>query len=414
MLLTLDLLPHQAEFVEDITSRYIALVGGFGSGKTAAFCAKGLTLAMHNLGYSMVLMSPTIAMNKRELLPAFEALLMDQEVKYTQVKSQDRFDIRVGNKVCKVYFLSIENHMKARSMNLAVFGMDELDTVKEEIAEAAWITMTSRLRKGNVFQGFVTTTPEGYKFTYKYFVEEMDEDKHLIQAKTSDNIFLPQEYIDDMKKRFPANLVDAYLNGQFVNLTSGSVYPNFDRKRNHTDLKIEDFKEHPLHVGIDFNVGKMVGIINIIDNHFPYTLDEITGEKNTETLIRELKKRFPNKKMYAYPDSSGKSEHSNASETDISLLISNGIQCFYNPTNPLVKNRVNSMNAMLYNMNEEVRWRINTLKCPVLVKSLEQQAYDDNGKPDKGSDLDHAVDGQGYFIWYRFPLKKKAEKRELI
>jgi hypothetical protein len=38
------------------------------------------------------------------------------------------------------------------------------------------------------------------------------------------------------------------------------------------------------------------------------------------------------------------------------------------------------------------------------VESLEKQAYDKNGEPDKKGGFDHIVDAAGYFIAYRYPL----------
>ena len=413
MKIELDLLQHQADFVQDMDHRYAALVGGFGSGKTRAFCAKGIVLAAYNVGYKGVLMSPTHGMNKREVMPQFEEMLYECGIRFHPVKSLDKYILYFGKGKCEIFFLSAENHIRARNMNLAFFGIDEFDIMKTEDAEACWTTMVSRLRAGNVFQGYVTTTPEGYKFTYEYFVEKANDTKSLIQASTEDNIFLPDSYIDDLRQQWPSNLIEAYINGQFVNLTSGSVYPNFDREENNTNLTIEDFPDHPLHVGMDFNVNNMTAIINTIDKGIPYTIDEIVKGKNTESVIRELKSKFPKKKIYIYPDSSGKSEHSNASATDISLLKMSGFECFYKAKNPFVKDRVNSMNGRLRNMNGEVQWYINVNKCPVLTRSLEQQAYDKLGKPDKSNDLDHPVDAEGYFIYYRYPLRKGGIQSEL-
>lgn len=412
MKINLELLPHQAEFVGDMTHRYNALVGGFGSGKTRAFCAKAIMLAAHNIGYKGVLMSPTHGMNKREVMPQFEEMLYECDIPFKPVKSLDKYILQFGQGRTEIFFLSAENHIRARNMNLAFFGIDELDIMKTEDADDCWNTMISRLRVGKVFQGFVTTTPEGFKFTYQYFVEKANDTKRLIQASTEDNIFLPQSYIDDLRAQWPSNLVDAYINGQFVNLTSGSVYPNFDRYESNTNLTLEDFPTHPLHIGVDFNVYNMSAIINTIDKGNVYAIDEIVKEKNTESLIRALKEQFPNKKIYCYPDSSGKSEHSNASITDINLLKMAGFECFYKGVNPRIVNRVNSMNARLLNMNGDRRLLINVKRCPTLTRSFEQQAYD-KGKPDKSNDLDHTVDAEGYFIYYRFPLRKGSIQSEL-
>ncbi|MDV7677376.1 terminase family protein, partial [Acinetobacter baumannii] len=57
----------------------------------------------------------------------------------------------------------------------------------------------------------------------------------MIQASTYDNeANLPDDYISSLYESYPPQLISAYLRGQFVNLTSGAVYPDFDRVLNHT------------------------------------------------------------------------------------------------------------------------------------------------------------------------------------
>lgn len=50
---------------------------------------------------------------------------------------------------------------------------------------------------------------------------------------------------------------------------------------------------------------------------------------------------------------------------------------------------------------------INTNKCPLLVKGLEMQGYDKDGKPDKTGNIDHVLDAYGYMIEYNFPVSHK-------
>ena len=61
-------------------------------------------------------------------------------------------------------------------------------------------------------------------------------------------------------------MVEAYIDGPFVNLTSGSVYPNFNRLECHTNETIRPGE--PLHVGMDFNINRMAATIHVIrDGH---------------------------------------------------------------------------------------------------------------------------------------------------
>ena len=81
--------------------------------------------------------------------------------------------------------------------------------------------------------------------------------------------------------------------------------------------------------------------------------------------------------------------------------------------NPLVKERVMSVNGLVLNGEGRRALRINVAKAPTLVKCLEQQIYDDNGQPDKDSDVDHAPDALGYFVYARWPIVKPTVARSV-
>ena len=201
---------------------------------------------------------------------------------------------------------------------------------------------------------------------------------------------------------YPANLISAYLDGEFINLVSGAVYPQFDRVLNGTREVMQDGEA--LHIGQDFNVGKMASVIFVIRNNAPVAVDELTDVFDTPTLIVMLKLRYPNRQIFMYPDASGNSRKSlNASQSDISLLHQAKFVVLHNPANPAVRDRLLSVNAQI--CNAEVRsLKVNVDKCPSFVAGLEKQAYDKNGEPDKTSGLDHAVDAGGYFICNRYPV----------
>lgn len=58
---------------------------------------------------------------------------------------------------------------------------------------------------------------------------------------------------------------------------------------------------------------------------------------------------------------------------------------------------------------------VNDSKCPDFAESLEQQAYDKHGDPDKTSGHDHMNDAGTYPIVYEMPIKKpSARSSELI
>lgn len=134
---------------------------------------------------------------------------------------------------------------------------------------------------------------------------------------------------------------------------------------------------------------------------------EITGVRDTPTMAELLKARYIGHSIVIYPDASGNSRKSvNAQESDLSILRQAGFTLRVNPANPAVRDRVNAVNAIIPS------WRINTDACPKLTESIEQQAYDRNGEPDKSGRHDHAIDAAGYFLAHRWPIVRRAMRIE--
>lgn len=409
----LNLLKHQYDFCEDQSTRYLAMVGGYGCGKTYSFCIKTIFLAAANVGYTGAIMEPTYSMIKKTLIPAMDEALDQLGIPYSFSKSDAIYTLHFEEGSSTIYCLSAENYRRMAGMNLAFFGIDECDTISKDIARSAWNMAMSRLRRGNVYQGFTTSTPEGFNFLYEFFQEEAvnKTDRRIIKGRTADNPFIPPEFIQNLYDNYPPNLIKSYLEGEFTNLTSGQVYYAFDRQQNHSDKTLADFKGHPLHIGQDFNIGKCASVVHVIDNGLPIAVDEIMGARDTAAVITAIKDRYPNRRIIIYPDAAGNQNKTSATTSDIALFKQAGFDLNYSTKNPSVRNRINSMNAMLLNSSGVRRYKINTKMCPTYTKALEQQVYDKSGAPDKNHDQDHPNDAGGYFIHRMYPLIGTATAR---
>jgi len=171
---------------------------------------------------------------------------------------------------------------------------------------------------------------------------------------------------------------------------------------------------------MDFNVGNMSAVINVKRDGDPHAVDEIIGALDTPDMVNMIKERYwryldghyrKTHQIRIYPDASGKARKTvNASTTDLQLLKDAGFTVSAPSGNPPVKDRVNSMSAMICNSRGIRRLRVNTDKCPTLAENLEQQAYNDRGEPDKSNNKDHTNDAQGYFIHRDYPLRRPVTK----
>jgi hypothetical protein len=99
----------------------------------------------------------------------------------------------------------------------------------------------------------------------------------------------------------------------------GVVYYCFNRIKNNTAERIKPGEQ--LHIGIDFNVGKMAGIVFVIRNALLFALDEFSDIFDTPAMIQKIEERYPEHGITVYPDASGNNRKSvNASQTDLALL----------------------------------------------------------------------------------------------
>lgn len=408
----------QSQFL-GLPHKFRAFVAGFGSGKTwvggASQCKHFWEHPKAHLGY----FAPTYAQIRDIYYPTLDEVAHDWGLRAEVNQSNHEIHIYSGRAyrgtiICR----SMEKPETIIGFKIARGLMDELDVMKLPKAELAWRKAIARLRlKFDGLNGLdVTTTPEGFKFVYQQWVKAIREKPELakmygmVQASTYDNeLNLPDDYIASLLASYPPQLISAYLRGQFVNLASGNIYPNFDRKLNHTPERIKE--NEALHIGLDFNVLNMTAAVSVIRDDLPLTLEELTQVRDTPTMARMLKERYKDKghPVVVYPDASGANTSSkNASESDLTILRQAGLTITVNAANPAVKDRINAVDAMTLNAEGVRRWKVNTDQCPVLTEAQEQQAWGPNGEPDKTTGHDHPNDAVGYFLVKRWPIVKRT------
>lgn len=215
---------------------------------------------------------------------------------------------------------------------------------------------------------------------------------------------VPEEEIEAARRSMDPRTYRQEYEASFENY-QGVVYYCFDRRLNHTDDTIQP--GDALHIGMDFNVGKMAGIVFVIIDGAPRAVEELIDVFDTPAIIEKIKERYVHHSVTVYPDASGDNRKtSNASESDIALLRAAGFEVVVNPANPAVKDRINSKNAMLCNTYGERRLLVNTHKCPRYTQALERQVWDEKGQPDKTANFDHPNDAGGYFIVKMWPIAR--------
>ena len=386
-------------------AKFPAMVAGFAAGKTEAAIMRSVFGLLANPGFNRGFYEPTYDLIRMIAWPRFEAFLSYANIPYKLHKSPIN-QISVpgyGN----IFFRSMDNPTRIVGYEHADADIDELDTLKKDDAAYVWRQVIARNRQkkpaGQNTVG-VTTTPEGFRFVYETWKIEAKSGYEIIQAPTRSNPHLPDGYIESLQDIYPAQLLSAYLEGNFVNLTSGTVYSSYNRTAHNSTETIKPGE--PLFIGCDFNVTKQAATIYVQreGGKVWHCVAELVNMYDTPEMVRIIQGRWQSQghKIYIYPDASGGSRKSvNASISDIALLEQAAFVVRSKSTNPAVKDRVMSTNAAF----EAGRLRVNATACPNVASCLEQQTYK-NGEPDKSSGNDHQNDASTYPIAYEMPIVK--------
>ena len=438
----IELTKSQTKFIDcDPTAKAVAFVAGFGSGKTFVLVLKMIITKLKYPQADVLYLTPVFSMMRDILVPTLDEILLPTNIEYKVNKTTGEIVFGKGG---RIIIKSMDDPEKIIGMNVVAVFLDELDTLPTNKAKQIWIKAIARARKaiplldqnGNkifdqngdpiniVNQLFVATTPEGFRFVYDRFKKNKPDNYVLIQASTRENKHLPSDFVSNLEAIYPKELVASYLDGNFINMTSGTVYSDFDREL--CDSKVTYQQGEPIHVGIDFNVLGMSAPIyvkrpSLQDQGIPvkdytyndketlHAVDHFKKVKDTPELIELLKAKYPTSNITCYPDASGiNTSTKGATVSDIAMLRKAGFQCKYPKRNPAIMNRVLAANSAFKNGLVKV----NIDRCPDLAEAFEQQVYDERTEmPEKTSGagtIDDITDSATYIIHYLYPIKRNT------
>lgn len=413
----MELLEHQANFIQS-EAVHTGLVGGYRSGKSMAGVIKTITKKLRYPKIDVAYYLPTYGLVRDIAYPKFAEIMDKVGLSYVLNKSDHEFITPYG----KIIMRSLDNPDTIVGYEVGYSCIDEADILSIPHMKDAFTKVVARLsiplpdEKANSLD-FVST-PEGFKFLYDFFVKKPHKNKVLIKALTKNNPFISNSYIETLMMSYTPQQLEAYLNGEFVNLTSGNVYHRFDRKRNHSARTIQ--QNDVLHIGMDFNVEKMNAVIHVVDEkeiewqtysesldiniikksvRIKTAVDEIVGAYDTAEIIKLIKDKYHGYRIIVYPDASGGNRNSSSSKSDIDLLKQAGFVVRKLSKNPFVKDRVNAVNLGFLDTYGNIIYYVNTDYCANYTEALERQTYK-NGEPDKSSGFDHITEAGGYFVYY--------------
>jgi len=408
--------PPQLEF-HRLKCPFPAFVAGMGTGKSETMCNQAMIdAAIGGDGSLIGLYAPTYDLIRLITAPRMEEKLQQSGIEYSYNKAENI--IRTKDRGLGDFILRTMDN-PARIVGYETFRshLDEIDTLKVSKAEEVFERVMQRNRQTpvNAQDGMNRVssycTPEGFRFMYKTWDQNPKPGYVQIQASTYSNPFLPESYIENLKNKLTPQLFEAYVQGKYVNLTSGTVYHEFDRKIHVKKLTFD--RRKVLHIGMDFNINQMSAIVvQEQDNGDLHAIREHFGLRDTAALAAELLATYGDwgpENIYIYPDAT-KARSTNSDTTNHAILHAHGFNVLKDESNPGIIDRVNSVNRLFRNYAGYVAIYIDE-SCEYLADCLITQAYDEKGKPDKDpkDDKSHMPDALGYLVWQMRPIMRKYE-----
>jgi Terminase large subunit, T4likevirus-type, N-terminal len=423
-IIRIPMLPSQRKFLES-AAPVKGFSGPVGSGKTYALCYQALRSAAENPGCTGLLGAPTCDMLEAVAIPILMELLDRHKIRHTYRKSQGVVTIEPSRS--RILLRSLDSPEHLRGTNLAWIGIDELTYCKQ----AAWERLEARLRDPNArcYRMFAVWTPNGFDWVHKRFISKNKiQDHEAIQAAPGENLvvlYSRPDYYTQLKHSYPELFYRQEVLGEYLNTKAGRAYNAWSEANEDAGLRF--VPQQGLCWGLDFNVDPMAGVVAQFLNGRIHVLKELfLRNSNTQEMcerFEEIAQPFADAYREAngrplpvtlYGDASGEAR-STSSRTDYEL-----IRIFFRArsqfkleldiprSNPPVRDRVNSVNAMLKNAAGEIRTRVHP-DCRELITDFQEVIWK-QGSPNfdlyKASDKTrtHLTDALGYMICRLAPI----------
>lgn len=417
-------LPYQADFAVsgiETDDRYTLLLGGYGSGKSKAIPMRVISIMKWRTGRGeradILVIAPTYDLLQGITVPDMEEFLDRYCIPYRYHKQKRIMQIMGPGFSGIVRFKTAQNPERIVGFNCSDFIIEEYDIIRYADQEIVWNKALARIRLYHDATGAVVTTPEGFKYTYELFedgIGEGDKKKivgRTIRARTYDNIFLPDDYVDSLYGMYDPQLVKQYIEAQYVNINGRAAYYSFDRTSTSQVIPFEPMQPSAFALSVDFNVDPMTATAWIRNGTTSIAFDEFfLRNSNTERLVEVVKDKYPGSEITAYPDMTGIRRQTSygVSISDIKLLKNAGFR-IRGSRNPKVRDRLASVNNAL-----SKGWVQVMDNCHHLIKDFEQVIIDDHGELDKGGNklLTHPSDNAGYYISKEYPIRQPRSRQK--
>jgi len=429
--------------VFECPARFRVLVAGRRFGKTYLALAE-LIRAASGSGRVAWYVAPTYRQAKRVAWKALKAM-----TKGHWAKPPNETDLTIelvsGGTIS---LRGADNYDSLRGDGLNFVVLDEYASMSPQ----AWTEVLRPALADRKGRALFIGTPRGHNHFYDLYEAVKNQPNWAVfQFTTAEGRNVTREELESATHELDERTFHQEFLARFTSLGVGRAYYGFDLTLNVRPLRYDPSLS--LFWAVDFNVNPLCSVIGQMTHGRVYILDEmILPDSNTpqaceefldrtrqwttapdlpvldadageraEELLDEIARRLQPRPMNVevHGDATGEQRKTSASRTDWEIV--KGFLRLYPDrynfrlrvpgSNPPVKDRINCVNAMLFNHAGERRLLIDP-RCKHLIRDLEQVSWkaDPHGNPlaalDKSDPMrTHVSDALGYYVAREFPMR---------
>lgn len=423
------LLTAQREFLEiphDYTLDVAVYQGGYGSGKTFAGSLLGILLCMKFPGIRGLVGAQTYTLVRDTTLQTYlehlDNMNFQEGIDYEWSSTLQKLTFR---NTSEVLFRHFDEPNKLKSLNLGFVEIEEMSDIPYETFKMLLGRMRQQPKstwKNFTYRIFGHTNPETQKgWIYKTFAQNPAPNYRLITAPTTQNIYLPEGFCDELKKIYDEQYYNIFVLAKNGEYNSGLVIKDFTDE-NIREINYQD--DIDLHISCDFNVDPMCWVLAHKTDDKVFYFDEIVMENTTTAkACEEFCRRYPNHKgnIIINGDASGDNRSCTSEYTNYVIIKKKLQEHGYDADirikafNPPIKNRIAAFNAKIRNADgticlyvdkkcEKLLYNIYNLKYKEGSSRIDIPAYTQIKQNKELKFLSHPIDAASYLVDFYWPI----------
>lgn len=382
------LLNAQREFLEIPHNNRLDIAvyqGGYGSGKTFAGSLLGILLALKYPGIRGLVGAQTYTLVRDTTLKSYfehlENMRFLPNSDYKWISTEQKLAFKNGS---EILFRHFDEPDKLKSLNLGFVEIEEMSDIPYDTFKMLIARMRQKEHKNwknFQYRIFGHTNPEIRQgWVYNTFFVNPAQNYRMICAPTTQNIYLPQGFCDELKQLYDEKYYRTFVLGETGHFSENLVVQDF------SDENVKEIEYHPefnIHISCDFNVDPMAWVLAHKTDDKVFYFDELVLENTTTAkTCDEFYRRYPNHKakIIINGDASGDNRSCTSEYTNY-VIIKKKLESFgyeveiaIKGFNPPIKNRIAAFNAKIKNAAGE-RGLFISPKCEKLLYNIKNLRY---------------------------------------